>query len=171
MIYLSNSNLINLKFGFEHLKLEEIKSFPKGTIYSNPIYLYKLKNRKKEVVLKFYKNKKIMKKEIFCNTYLKSKGLSVPIIISYSEFPRPYVIMDKIQGKKLSNLDIPARVKDLARVHINSLNDISLNQKIPKFTKEDRIKSLKRSIKILKSNSLIVEDYFSKFDSLITILK
>ncbi len=162
---------MNLKFRLKNLKLEKIKLLPNKVIHSSPIFLSKLKDNGKEIVLKFYNNKEIMQKEIFCNFYLRGRGLSVPVILFFNELSKPYVIMENLLGEDVLVRDLSIRIKDLARIHVNSLNDTNLNKNIPKFTRETRIKNLERNIKILNSNSLISKDHFDKFKSLITLLR
>lgn len=167
---LNNFNEIKMKIEKNNnIGISEVKCLPNEIIHTNPIYFCKLKG--KEAVIKFCKNKDVMKKESFCNAYLKNKGLSVPIIISYDKSPIPHIIMGKIQGTNLSIIDIPVRVKDLAKIHTNSLDDLDLNKNVPRLTKEDRIKNLERNIYILKSNPLILEDLHNKFNFLVELIK
>lgn len=166
-----NDFLIDLNSIFQYSNLKEIKLLSKRIIHTNHIYICKSDNGKKEFVIKFYKTEDIMEKERFCNTYLENKGLCVPKIISYNKSPKPYVIMNKINGKKPYRKDISKRIKDLAKVHIESLKDIHLNSIIPKLTKENRIKSIERDIKILRSNPLIKRDYLNRFNSFIDTSK
>jgi len=154
-----------------NIKINDIKELPRKMIHSNPIYLFKSDDGKKEFVIKFHKTSDIMEKEIFCNQYLENIGLCIPKIVLYNKSPKPYIIMEKINGKVPSEKDIPKRIKDLARVHIESLRDIRLNSKIQKITNADRIKSLEKNIKILKSNPFIKVEYIKKFISFVDICK
>lgn len=154
-----------------NLKICNIKELSKKIIHSNPIYLFKSDARKKEFIIKFHKTRDIMKNERFCNLYLENKGLCVPKIVSYSKSSRPYIIMEKINGKEPSKRDIPKRIKDLARVHVESLRDANLNSKMLKITNTDRIRNLEKNIRILQSNPFVKEDDINKFISLVDICK
>ena len=74
---LSNFNKIKIERK-NNIHISNVKSLPNKTIHTNPIYLCKLKESGKEIVIKFFRNSDVMKKEGFCNGYLKNKGLSVP---------------------------------------------------------------------------------------------
>src|SRR3989344_6602665 len=157
MLILKNPQLI-LKNN--NLDLKDIKPISKGIIYSNPIYTGKI--NKKRIVMKFYKSREVMQKELFCNTYLNSKGLLIPKII-YSESPgRPHIIMDMIDGVIPSITDINERVRSLAKIHIGSLKESGsiLKESLPKITKQDRLNNLEEYSEILKTNNLIEKNYF-----------
>lgn len=92
-------------------------------------------------------------------------------MFAYNKSPIPYIIIDKIKGTIPSVTDMPIRVKDLAKMHVSSLNDIGLSKNLPKFTKKDRIKNLQTNIEILKFNPLILKDFYNKFNSLLELIK
>jgi len=141
------------------MKIKDIRCLSNKIIHSNPIFIGRI--NKKQIVIKFYKSKEIMQKEKFCNTYLKDKGLNVPEIISWNNSPEPFIIMNKINGKNLSNKDLSNRIRDLVRIQLGSLNesDSILKESLSRITKQDRLNNLKEYSEILKTNNLIEKNY------------
>ncbi len=150
------------------LKLGRIKLLSRKILHQNPVYLSKLKNNNLEVVIKFFKDKNLLRKEVFCNDYLTRNGLLVPKIISFSERNQPFIIMQNIGRDIPSETDSNKRIKSLAFIHSVSLNDSNNNlmKVLPKRTKSNRIKNLKKYIKILKTNPLIEKHDFRNIDLL-----
>ncbi len=167
-IILKSFNEIKIKIGkSSNIEPTLIKPLANKIIHSNPIYTCKIKQ--KMAVIKFYKSTEIMQKEKFCNIYLNGKGLLTPKIIHSEGSGRPYIIMEMIFGVYPTTKDIKERVRSLAKIHVESLNrgDLLLKRFLPKITKKDRIKSLKKYTSLLKSNNLIEKIYFDN----ISILK
>lgn len=163
-IILSNNKIWTEIERLTKMKIKDIRCLSNKIIHSNPIFTGRI--NKKRIVIKFYKSKEIMQKEKFCSIYLKDKGLHVPEIISWNNSPAPFIIMNKINGKNLSNKDLSNRIRDLVRIQLGSLNDSKLGMTISKLTKTERIKSFDESIKILRTNPFIPPSYLNKFTSL-----